>query len=218
MEFVGLVDLVFQTLVSFRVLKITSDVIDTLRDSVPEFQVHRCRSVFGNLLTQHFAETLGGVVVSRKANNGEVLRKKFVLSEIAKRRDELALGEVAGRTENNHYTRRSFGVHVKMIQVHEKGFLSSRPKGLLEFLVSGLLFDVPTELEAHRRQNFCRKIIFAARSKPLKERCGQNGCGRGGFDGREDSPAAFAGIGNAAGKALESRLIKQGNGGQIEQP
>src|SRR6266849_10027698 len=115
MEFVSLVDLVFQTLVSFRVLKIASDVIDTLRDSVPELQVHRCRSVFGNLLTQHFAKTLGGVVVSRKANNGKLFRKQFVLSEIAKRRDKLALGEVAGGAENSHYTRRRSGVHVQMV-------------------------------------------------------------------------------------------------------
>src|SRR5216684_2438912 len=218
MEFVGLVDLVFQTLVSFRVLKIASDVIDTLRDSVPEFQVHRCRSVFGNLLTQHFAKTLRAVVVSRKANDSELFRKQFVLSEIAKRWDELALGEVASRSENNHYTGRRFWVHVKMIQAHEKGFLSSRAKGLLEFLVSGLLFDVPAELEAHRRQNFCRKIVFAARSKPLKERRGQHGRRRGGFDGGEDGPATLAGIGDAAGKALESGLVEQGNGGQIEQP
>src|SRR6266851_678313 len=115
MEFVGLVDLVFQTLVSFRVLKIASDVIDTLRDSVPEFQVHRCRSVFGNLLTQHFTKTLGGVVVSRKANNGELFRKQFVLSEIADRGKQFAFGEVAGGAENNHYTWRRSGVHVQMV-------------------------------------------------------------------------------------------------------
>src|SRR5260370_2565550 len=185
MEFVSLVDLVFQTLVSFRVLKIASDIIDTLSDSVPEFQVQRCRSVFGHLVTQHFAKALGRIVVSRKANNGELFRKQFVLSEIAKRRDELALREVAGRSENNHYTGRRFWVHVKMIQAHEKGFLSSRAKGLLEFLVSGLLFDVPAELEAHRRQNFSRKIVFTARSKPLKERRGEHGRRPGGLDGGE---------------------------------
>src|SRR5258708_10803134 len=218
MEFFSLVDLVFQPLVSFRVLKIATDVINALVDSVPELQVDRCWSILGNLLTQHFAKTLRSVVIGRKAYDGELFRQKFVLRKIAKRWDELALGEVTGRTENNHHTRRRFGIHVNMIHAHEKGFLLSRVKGFLKILVPGLFFDVPAELEAHRRQNFCRKIIFAARSKPLKERGGQKGGGRGGFDGREDSPAACAGIGNAAGKALESRLIKQGNGGQIEQP
>jgi len=43
------------------------------------------------------------------------------------------------------------GVHFQMIQAHEKGFLSSCVNGFLKALVPGLLFDVPAELEAHRR-------------------------------------------------------------------
>src|SRR6266481_9457545 len=82
----------------------------------------------------------------------------------------------------------------------------------------GFLFDVPAELEAHRRQYFRREVIFTARCKPLKQRGGQYGRGGGGLDRREDGPAAFAGIGDAAGETFECGLIEERNGGQIEQP
>src|SRR5512137_1460824 len=84
--------------------------------------------------------------------------------------------------------------------------------------MSGLFFDVTAELKSHRRQDFCREIIFAARSETLKERGAQDRGWRGGFDRGKDRPAAFAGVGDAAGKALEGGLFEQGNRGEIEQP
>src|SRR5712692_8572487 len=131
MKLVSLVDLLFQPLVGLSILKIASDVIDSLGDPVPELQVDRCWSVLGNLLTEHLAEALRGVVVGCKTNDRELRRKQVVLREIAERRDKLALGEVAGRTENNHHTGCRFRVHVKMVQGHERGFLSSGPDGSL---------------------------------------------------------------------------------------
>src|SRR5712692_605717 len=172
MKLVSLVDLLFQPLVGLSILKIASDVIDSLGDPVPELQVDRSWSVFWNFLAQHLAEALRGVVVGCKTNDRELRRKQVVLRQIAKRRDKLALGEVARRAENNHHTGCRFRVHVKIIQAHERGFLPSRAKELLKSLVPGLLFDVPAELEAHRGQHLCREIVFAARGKPLKKRRG----------------------------------------------
>src|SRR3989442_6223857 len=81
--------------------------------------------------------------------------------------------------------------------------------------MAGLLLNVPAELKTHGRQNFGPKIVFAARSETLVERGGKDGGGRGGFNRGENGPAAFAGIGNAAGKAFERGLLKQRNGGEI---
>src|SRR3989442_15021201 len=84
--------------------------------------------------------------------------------------------------------------------------------------MAGLLLNVPAELKTHGRQNFGPKIVFAARSETLVERGGKDGGGRGGFNRGENGPAAFAGIGNAAGKAFERGLLKQRNGGEIQEP
>jgi len=43
----------------------------------------------------------------------------------------------------------------------------------------------------------------------------KTGAGAVEFDGGEDGPTAFAGIGDAAREAFERRLIEQGNGGQM---
>ncbi len=151
MKLVRLVNLVFQSLVRFGVLKIAADVVDALGDAIPEFHVDRRGSVLGNFLAEHLAEALGGEIIGGEADDGELLGKKPVLSEIAEGGDELALGEVAGGAKNNHHAGRRGGVHFQMIQAHEKGFLSSCVNGFLKALVPGLLFDVPAELEAHRR-------------------------------------------------------------------
>src|SRR5438445_13701584 len=83
--------------------------------------------------------------------------------------------------------------------------------------MAGLLLNVPAELKTHGRQNFGPKIVFAARSETLVERGGKDGGGRGGFTRGETGPAAFAGMGNAAGKAFARGLRKQRNGGEIQQ-
>src|SRR5882762_2621658 len=83
---------------------------------------------------------------------------------------------------------------------------------------SRFLFRVAAELEAHGRQNLGGKVAFASRQESLVERFGEHGSGRARLDSRENGPAAFARIGNAAGETLERRLLKQGNGGEIQQP
>src|SRR5467141_3247413 len=106
MKLVSLFNLHFQPIVGFGVLKIAPDVVDSLGDPVPELQVDRCRSILGNLFPQHLAKALRGVVVGGKANNGELFRKKIVLSEIAKSGNQFAFRQVAGRAKNNHDARR----------------------------------------------------------------------------------------------------------------
>src|SRR5271165_6572869 len=74
------------------------------------------------------------------------------------------------------------------------------------------------ELEAHGGQNFVGEVGFSARSEALVERLGEDGSWRAGFDGGQDGPAAFAGIGNFAAEFFEGGGIEQGDGGEIEQP
>src|SRR3981081_3917112 len=96
-------------------------------------------------------------------------------------------------------------------------FLSHRPcqgQGTLAFAAlrrSRFLFRVAAELEAHGRQNLGSEVAFASRQESLVERFGEHrrGCAR--LDAGENGPAAFAGIGDAAGETLESRLLEQRN-------
>src|SRR4029077_1531928 len=216
LKLVSLFNLLFQPLVGLEVLKISPDVIDSLGDPVPELQVDRRGSVLGYLLAQHLAKAFRGVVIGGESHNGELFREKVVLGEIAKRGKQFAFRQVAGCAKNNHHAGRSSRIRIGVVRDHSRNSLSPSAKRLLKSLVPRLLFNVSAELETHRGQYFRRKIIFATRCKPLKQRCGQNGRGCGRFDGGEDGPAAFARIGDAAREAFERRLIEQGNGRQIE--
>src|SRR6266481_1289077 len=84
--------------------------------------------------------------------------------------------------------------------------------------MAGFLFDVPAELETHGGENFSGKVVFAARNEALVQRCSENRSRRRGFDGGEHGPAAFAGIGDAAGEAFELRLFEKRDGGEVEEP
>src|SRR5271165_5129162 len=74
------------------------------------------------------------------------------------------------------------------------------------------------ELEAHGGQNFIGEVGLSARSEALVERLGEDGSWRAGFDGGQDGPAAFAGVGNFAAEFFERGGIEQGDGGEVEQP
>src|ERR1700730_12387959 len=63
---------------------------------------------------------------------------------------------------------------------------------------SGFLFGVTAELKAHGRQNFGGEFAFPSGQKALVERFAQHGSGRAGFNGGENGPVGFAGIGGAA--------------------
>src|SRR5690242_21638441 len=84
--------------------------------------------------------------------------------------------------------------------------------------VTGFFLDMAAELEAEGGQNFSREVIFTAGSKELVKGGAEYGRGSRGFDSGEDGPAAFAGIGDAAGVTLECRLFEKRNRGEVEQP
>src|SRR5438876_679017 len=105
-----------------------------------------------------------------------------------------------------------------MVQAHERGFLSSATGWQPKSLVARFFFDVSAELKAHGGQNFGREIILAARREPLEQRRRQHRGGSSRFDGGENGPAPFAGVGDAAGKAFESWLIEKRNSSQVEKP
>src|SRR5690349_9220234 len=112
-------DLLLEAFVRFRVLKITFDVIDALAHPVEELWVDRRRGELRNLLHERSSKALRSEVVHRKANDCKLLGKEFFLGQIAKRRDELAFGQVAGSPANGHYARGSKRVCVWVIVVHQ---------------------------------------------------------------------------------------------------
>src|SRR5207302_9703399 len=218
MFLVSLVDLLFQTLVSLRVQKIAFHVVNALDHPGPELRIERRGGEFGDFFSQHLSKTGSVKVVAGEADDCELFGQDIVLSEVAERGDEFALGEVAGGAENDHHARGRRGVHVRMVQAHERGFLSSAAGWQPKSLVALFFFDVSAELKAHGAHNFGCEIILAARREPLEQRCRQYRRWRSGLDGRENGPASFAGIRNAAGKAFERRLFEKGDGGQVEKP
>ena len=61
------------------------------------------------------------------------------------------------------------------------------------------------ELEAHGREELVLEVGLAARAEALVERRGEHGRGDGLVDGGLDRPAAFAGVGDAAGELRRAR-------------
>src|SRR6266478_1965126 len=86
------------------------------------------------------------------------------------------------------------------------------------FRPSRFLFRVTAELKTHGRQNLACEVSFASGQKALVQRFGEDGRWSAGLNRRENGPAAFAGIGNTAGEALEGGLLKKRDGGEVEQP
>src|SRR5216684_4730576 len=82
------------------------------------------------------------------------------------------------------------------------------------FRRSRFLFRVTAELKTHSRQNLACEIAFASRQEALVERFREHRCRGAGLNACENGPAAFAGIGDAAGETLEGGLLEKRDSGQ----
>ena len=74
------------------------------------------------------------------------------------------------------------------------------------------------ELVAHRREQLVGEVGLAARAEALVERRGEDRRRHGFVDGGLDRPAAFAGIGDAAGEFRQCGIACRARRGQVEQP
>ncbi len=63
-----------------------------------------------------------------------------------------------------------------------------------------LLFLVATELVTEGGEEFVAEVGFAAGAEAIEEGGAEDGGGNGFVDGGFDGPAAFAGVGDAAGE------------------
>src|SRR5882724_10455637 len=95
-------DLVLEALIRSRIAEVALHVVDTIDEPLPEHVVHGAKRVFANFLAELFAKGLGGHLIEREANDGEVLREEALFREVEQRREEFAFGEVAACTENHH--------------------------------------------------------------------------------------------------------------------
>jgi hypothetical protein len=80
------------------------------------------------------------------------------------------------------------------------------------------MINVASKLIAHRRLQTIGKVVFSARTESLKERCGENGDGSGTVNGGMRGPSTFAGVGHAAGKLMQLRLLGKRFRREIEEP
>src|ERR1700690_4492313 len=90
-------------------------------------------------------------------------------------------------------------------------------------VLSGCLFpvgllEVAAELKAHGGKQLVGEIRLTARGEPFVQSGGENGRRHGLVNRRLDSPAPFAGIGNAAGEFFQSRILDERYGGTVKQP
>src|SRR4051794_694398 len=77
---------------------------------------------------------------------------------------------------------------------------------------------MPAELETHGGEKLVRKIGLAARAETLEQRRAKYGGWCTLVDRSRDCPATFAGIGHAAAKLREARVLRKCTRGEIEQP
>src|SRR5437667_12863992 len=122
---VSFVDLLFQTLVSFRVQKIAFDVVNALDHPGPELRIERRGGEFGDFFRQHLAEAGGVKVIAGEADDCELFGQDIVLSEVAERGDEITLCEIASGAENDHNIRGRHGVHVRMVHTIYRAIVPS---------------------------------------------------------------------------------------------
>src|SRR4051812_21179385 len=64
-------------------------------------------------------------------------------------------------------------------------------------------FVMAAKLQAQRREQAIRKIVFPSRAEPLEERRREHGGGGRAFNRGQRGPASFAGIRDASGKRLK---------------
>src|SRR5215469_2946437 len=103
---VGFGDLLFEALISVRVLKITLDIVDARTNPIQQLRVDGRGRKLGNLVHQVLSKAFGGEVVGGKADDGKLLRKKLLLSKVAESRYQFPLREVTGGAANGHHARR----------------------------------------------------------------------------------------------------------------
>src|SRR5580658_7077345 len=80
-------------------------IVNAPRKPLPQVRVNRGGGEFADLLADLVTELFAGHLVARKSHQREVLGEQLVLGEIVKRRNELALGQVARRPKDHHDAR-----------------------------------------------------------------------------------------------------------------
>ena len=87
------------------VAEIALEIMDALFQPRPHGIVHLADGVSADVLGQLLAEGLVGEVVEGRADQRKLARQQLGLGEVVQRGDELALGQIAGRAEDDHQAR-----------------------------------------------------------------------------------------------------------------
>ena len=90
------------------------------------------------------------------------------------------------------------------------------PLQFAEMEAALFLFLVATELVAEGGEELVAEVGFAARAEAIEEGSAEDGGGHGFVDGGFDGPAAFAGVGDAAGELAEVGAFEERGGGKVE--
>src|SRR5215813_11864888 len=115
MRFLSCGNLLLEPFVCGRVLEVSLDVINSLKEPIPELGIDRFRSEFLNIFAELSSKGFGGYGIVREADDGELRGKQLALRQIAQCRNQLAFGEVAAGSEDYHYA----GAGVLSLFMHE---------------------------------------------------------------------------------------------------
>ncbi len=108
-------DLSGKPLIRIGVIEIAFDVVDPLLKPIPAFQIDLRRRVLRDFVGQRLAEIFGRRVVGGKTDNRELLGQHAVIRKIDQRRNQLALGQVAGGAEYDHDIRHR--LHIRRVVI-----------------------------------------------------------------------------------------------------
>ncbi len=81
-----------------------------------------------------------------------------------------------------------------------------------------LLLLVAAEFVAEGGEELVAEVGFAAGAEAIEEGGAEDGGGDRFVDGGFDGPAAFAGVGDAAGELAQVWTFQEGGGGEVEEP
>src|SRR5262249_22149432 len=120
MHFLSCNNLLLKPFVYGRVLKISLDIINSLKKPIPELRIDRFRSEFLNIFAELNSKSFDGYKIIREADDSELQGKQLALHQIAQCRNQLPLDKVTAGSEDHHYTRAS----VLSLFMHEFSHIS----------------------------------------------------------------------------------------------
>ena len=170
--------------------------------------IHRPGRELAQSLHQAVAQPVAGETFAGDADQAELFRQQVARGEVIERRNDQAMGEIAGHAEDDERA----GIGPFPCYLTDRHEYSSLRTGFLRRLL------VAAETGPHRGQDLLGKGVVLARAEAGVERGRQHFRRHGLVDRGVHGPAAFAGILHEARVIIQRLVLGERGCREVEQP